>query len=123
MAVAILPASVHASSAPKSADAPVGPYLRIPVLTASIVKANGKRGVLTVETGVFTTDTALRARAEASVPRLRAGYVQVLQIYANGLSPGAPPNPDFLGQELQRETDRILGKGGAKVLFSTLLMN
>ncbi|MFN3521241.1 MAG: hypothetical protein ACK4YQ_03255 [Phenylobacterium sp.] len=107
----------------KKAAGPASPYVRMPILTATVRKRNGKRGVLTVETGLDVPDPKVRELAEASTPRLRAAYFQVLQTYANGLAPGAPPNADFLGRELQRETDRVLGRPGARLLFGTILMN
>jgi len=98
-------------------------YLQIPAVSATTVRANGKRGVLTVETGLDIPDTALRARAEASAPRLRAAFVQIVQTYAAGLTPNTAPNADFLAGELQRETNRVLGKAGAKLLLGTILVN
>ena len=98
-------------------------FIQIPTLTATILRRDGRRGVLTVETGVDVPDGGLRARAEASQPRLRAAYTQVLQVYAAGLSPGGLPNADYLSRELQRQTDLILGKRGAKLLLGTILMN
>lgn len=86
-------------------------------------KPGGRRGVMTVECGVDVPDASLRARAEASLPRLRAAYVQAVQIYAAGLSPGALPNTDFLSLTLQRQTDQVLGRPGAKVLLGAVLIN
>jgi len=79
--------------------------------------------VLTVETGLDVPDKTLRARAEASAPRMRAAFVQIVQTYAAGLAPGAPPNADFLAGELQREADRVLGKPGARLLLGSILAN
>jgi hypothetical protein len=98
-------------------------FIQIPTLTATILRRDGRRGVLTVETGIDIADNGLRARAAASQPRLRAAYVQVLQIYAAGMSPGSVPNVDYLSRELQRQTDLVLGKRGAKLLLGTILMN
>ena len=56
--------------------------------------------MLTVEVGLDVPDGGLRARAEASMPRLRAAYVQTVIIYAAGLPAGASPNADFLAQSL-----------------------
>lgn len=99
------------------------PYMRLPILTATIRQRGGKRGVMSVETGLDVADPKLRALAEVSGPRLRAAFFQVLQTYANGLAPGSPPNPDFLARELQRETDQVLGAKGAKLLLGSILMN
>lgn len=124
LAVMALPAPTLASGGEKKKDeGPASPYVRVPILTATVRRRDGKRGVLTVETGVDVPDAKLRALAQSSVPRLRAAYFQALQNYANGLAPGAPPNPDFLGRELQRETDRVLGKPGARLLFGSIMVN
>jgi hypothetical protein len=44
-------------------------------------------------------------------------------IYAPGLAPGAPPNPDVISAQLQRATDQTLGRPGAKLLLGTILEN
>lgn len=98
-------------------------YIQIQALTASIYRRNGSRGVMTMEIGVDVANDQLRDLASASVPRLRAAYAQVLQIYANGLPAATAPDADYLAAKFQRETDRILGKPGAKLLVGTILIN
>src|ERR1700733_792829 len=71
-------------------------YIQFPTLTATILRSNGQRGVLTVEAGVDVPNSALRARVNLSEPRLRAAYVQRLQAYVWTLGAGDPPNPDYL---------------------------
>jgi hypothetical protein len=65
----------------------------------------------------------LRARVNLVLPRLRAAYLQVLQTYVYSLNPGAPPDPDYLLMSLQRETDRVLGRPGAKLLLGAMQVN
>jgi hypothetical protein len=98
-------------------------FIQLNTITATVVRADGRRGVLTLETGIDVPDEKLRQHADLVAPRLRAAFVQVLQTYAAGISPSTPPNADFVAAELQRETDRILGKKGARVLLGTMLMN
>lgn len=98
-------------------------FIQIQTLTASIKRRDGRNGVITVETGIDVPDHALHGRAEASIPRLRAAYAQVLMTYAAGLPGGSPPNADYLSRELQRQTDLVLGKPGAKLLLGTILIN
>jgi hypothetical protein len=98
-------------------------YLPIDTLTAYTTKPNGRRGVMTVDCGLDIPDANLRSRAQLVLPRLRAAYVQQVQIYAGGLPGGLPPNPDFLARNLQRSTDEILGKPGARVLMGAVLVN
>jgi hypothetical protein len=98
-------------------------YIQFPTLTATILRSNGQRGVLTVDAGVDVPNSALRARVNLSEPRLRAAYVQLLQAYVWQLGPGAPPNPDYLSMALQKETDRVLGQPGAHLLLGAMLVN
>jgi len=117
------PALANSGSGDKKKKGPASSYIPIEVLTATIQRANGNRGVMTLECGVDIPDPKLRALAEQSVPRLRAGYFQVFQTYARGIAPGALPNADFLARELQRETDRQLGRPGARFLMGSLMLN
>ncbi len=71
-------------------------FVQLQTLTATIIKSDGRRGVLTVDAGVDVPDAGLRAKVNLVLPRLRAAYVQVLQSYVYSLNPGAPPDPDYL---------------------------
>jgi hypothetical protein len=98
-------------------------FIQLPTLTASIFRADGHRGVLTVDIGLDIPDGGLRQRATQSIPLLRDAYTRQLLIYAPGIPLGGPPNPDVIGTELQRATDQVLGKPGAKLLLGTILEN
>jgi hypothetical protein len=98
-------------------------FIELATLAATITRANGTRGVMTVEVGIDVPDAALHARASQSIPLLQAGYAEVLRIYAAGLPPGAPPNADYLGFALQRQTDSTLGRPGARLLLGSILVN
>jgi hypothetical protein len=87
------------------------------------MRPGGRRGVLQVEAGLDVPDGGLRGRAEASQPRLRDAYVRFLLTYANSMPAGTPPNPEIIGTALQRATDQVLGKPGAKLLLGTILVN
>jgi hypothetical protein len=98
-------------------------YIQFRTLTATIFRADGRRGVLTVEAGVDVPDPALRDRASISQPRLRAAYVQFLETYAGSLTPGAPPDADYVAHSLQQQTNNVLGRPGARLLIGTILIN
>ncbi|HEY3697066.1 hypothetical protein [Phenylobacterium sp.] len=117
------PPAAHAAEKAEKKKGGGASYIQIQALTATTNAAGGRRGVLTVETGVDIPDGGLRAFCEASLPRLRAAYVQVVQTYAAGLAPLTPPNADFLARELQRETDRVLGRRGARLLLGAILVS
>ena len=102
--------------------APQASYTRLPTITANVMRSGGRRGVMTVETGLDTPDAALRARAAQSAPRLRAAYAAVVQRAANALLPGAPPDVERLVAQLQAATDRTLGRAGARLLIGTVMV-
>src|SRR5437762_6047244 len=86
---AAAPACALASEDGKKKKAGGASYIPIDTLTGATTRPGGRRGVMTVECGLDVPDGSLRARAEASLPRLRAAFVQTVQIYAAGLPPGA----------------------------------
>jgi hypothetical protein len=98
-------------------------YIPIDTLTGTTNKPGGRRGVLTVDCGLSIPDQKLRERAVMSLPRLRAAYVQVVLIYAAGLPSGAAPNADFIVTALQRQTDLVLGRPGARLLIGAIVAN
>jgi hypothetical protein len=125
LAAALAAAPAAALAASKREKKVVGglSYVALPAVTSTIMHPNGRRGVLTVEVGLDIADGRLREFAEASQPRLRAAFAQMLQTYATGLPPGSPPNADTVGQAMQRETDRVLGRRGARLLLGTVMVN
>jgi hypothetical protein len=98
-------------------------YLPVDPITGTTNKAGGRRGVLSVDCGLQIEDAKLREYADQSMPRLRAAYVQVIQVYAAGLPSGSEPNVDFIVQALQRQTDLILKRPGAKLLVGAVVAN
>ena len=118
---AALPLAARAGEEKKKSGG-VG-YIVLATLTGTTHKAGGRRGVLTVDCGLQIDDAKLRDYADLSLPRLRAAYVQVVQTYAAGLVPGSEPNADFLVQALQRQTDLILKRRGAKLLIGAVVAN
>jgi hypothetical protein len=98
-------------------------YVPLNTLTGTTIKANGRRGVLTVDCGLEVPDPKLREYAELSLPRLRAAYIQVVETYAAGLPSGAEPNADFIAQALQRQTDLVLKRPGARLLVGAIVAN
>ncbi len=116
------PAAAHAAAAEKKKSGG-GSYVPVQTLLGTTMRGAGRRGVMSVDCGLDVPDEALRTRAEQSVPRLRAAYLQIVQGYASGLAPGALPNADYIVQSLQRQTDAILGRRGARVLLGGIIVN
>lgn len=98
-------------------------YLPVNTLLGTMIRANGARGVLSVDCGLDVPDPVLHKLVDQSLPRLRANYVQIVQSYAAGLSQGALPNADYIGTQLQRATDAQLGRPGARILLGAIITN
>jgi hypothetical protein len=123
-ALAALPAMAQASGGGgETKTTGSGSYLAMDTLLGTMIRASGQRAVLSVDCGIDVPDPALHKLADQSLPRLRAAYVQTIQAYAAGLSQGALPNAEYIGQTLQRQTDTILGRPGAKVLLGAIIAN
>ena len=101
---------------------PQASYLRLPTITANVTRSGGRRGVMTVETGIDTPDAALRTRVAQSAPRLRAAYAAVVQQSANALLPGTPPDLERLVAQLQAATNTVMGRAGARLLIGTVMV-
>ncbi len=99
------------------------PYYSMPAVAVSVLRSSGRKGVLTVEVGVDVRDPKLRDEIELYQPLLNSAFVSALQPYALGLSPGQLPNADYIALTLQRETDRVLRRKGARLLLGSILMN
>lgn len=116
------PAAALASAAKEEKPA-AGAYLPLPTLTASLLRGDGRRRVLTVQAGLETADAKLRERAALSQPRLRDAYVSALSAYGASTPALGPPDPDAIGAALQRATDQVLGRSGARVLLGSIMVN
>ena len=107
----------------KKGDKSASTFFALDPINAIVVRRDGRRGVMTLETGLEVRDPELMKRAQASTPRLRAAFAQVLMIYASGLRGGAPPDIEYIGRELQKAADQVLGKPGSKVLMGSTLIS
>jgi hypothetical protein len=111
-----------AGESKKKEDAPQGEFIELPTLTATVIRPDGGRGVMTVQAVLYIPDPALRLRGSKSIPLLLNAYVPALQSLAYRLPPGVPPNIDALTVGLQQATDGVL-KPGARVLLGGVMVN
>lgn len=115
-------APARASSSEKAESKPVDAYVRFPTVTATIVRPDGRNGVMTVETGINIQDEALRVRAQQEAPRLRAAYNAVVHLAGTRLRPGSPPDIEQLHRDLQAATNATLRRSGATLLLGTVMV-
>lgn len=102
--------------------AATGGYVRYPTITATTIRPDGRRGVMSVETGIDAPDAALKLRVEQSQPRMRAVFNILVQREANSLLPGGVPNVERLAAQLQAATNIVLGRRGAHLLLGTVMI-
>ena len=122
LAGAAMPGAALAEGAQKKKGGGLS-YIQSDTLTATIVRPDGRRGVMTVDIGIDAPDSGVHNKVVLWQPRLRAIFVQWIVSYAAGLGAGVPPNADYISICLQREVDRALGRPGAKVLLGAILIN
>ena len=92
-------------------------------LAATVMRPDGRRGVITAEAGVDVPDAALKAKVDLLRPRLRDAYISVLNAFAAATPPGGVPDVDLLADRMQAVTDRIVGRPGAKLLIGAVIVN
>jgi hypothetical protein len=121
--IALAPAVAQSQDMAKHKRGGGESYLQLGVIEGTTFRMDGRRGVMTVEAGVDAPDPGVRQRAQSLTPMLKAAYSEVVRNYAAGLPPGAVPNADYLSLELQRQTDRVIGRSGVRFLLGTILVN
>jgi hypothetical protein len=121
LALAVFAADAHAED--KGKGKPKASYVQLQTLALATTRPGGRHGVLTVEVGIDATDPALRDKVDLYTPLLRSAYISALQPYGLGLPSGALPSADYISLTLQRETDRVLGRRGARLLIGSILVN
>ncbi|MBV8978029.1 MAG: hypothetical protein JO261_06945 [Alphaproteobacteria bacterium] len=109
-------AAVHKVTQSKS-------YLMVDPIYATIVTGERPIGLLMVGIGIDVPDDALRKEADTAMPVLRDGYVRNMTIFAaTAVRPSEQPDVGSIAARLQRVTDRILGRKGARVLLAQVAM-
>lgn len=96
--------------------------LRMALVTATVLRRSGRRGIMSVEVTLQFSDAALLERAKLSEPRLNAAFNEAIQIEAARMLPNAVPDLQTITGALQRATDRVLGRAGARVLLGTVMV-
>jgi flagellar basal body-associated protein FliL len=124
LAGVLAPSATIAAAPKKEKKKGGGPsFVQFSTLTATIMRPDGRRGVLTVEAGVDVPDEALRERVALLTPRLRDAYSRVVRTAAVSLRPGWPPDVERLAQDLQKATDATVGKPGARFMIGVVMVN
>jgi hypothetical protein len=121
LALALTPGFAHAAAERKKGGGMS--YIQFDAFHVTVRRPAGGLGVLSIEAGIDVADPALHTRADQSKPILRDAYMRWLTTYGPSLAPGALPNLEQIRVELQRITDRTLGRPGAKLLIGSVIVN
>jgi hypothetical protein len=90
---------------------------------ATIFSGHQPVGLMQFEYGLDIENPKVLALAIKLAPRLRDAYGRVLAQYAGSLyTAGEVPDMQFLAVRMQSATDRIIGKGNARFLVSSLMV-
>ncbi len=98
-------------------------FIQLNTMTANVARIDGRRGVFTVEAGLDVPDPVLRERANGLLPRIRAAFNDTLSVFAASMRPQTAPDLDLLSKKLQADTNRVLGRPGARLLLGSCLVN
>jgi hypothetical protein len=98
-------------------------FIQIPEINVTMVLSGHRNGVLSIGINLDIPDPKLRTYAQSLMPRLRDTYVTQLQAYALSLQPGALVDTEYVRSQLQRSTDSLLKKAGARVLLGSIMTN
>ncbi len=119
LAAVTLAPGLALASAPAKKVAPPDGYFPFEPITVSVLERMRVKGLLTVEFGLYVKDEVLRHRVEGKRRVLSNAYVRMLVDFGSGVATAdTPPDLKALGARLQRVTDSVLGKTGARILFS-----
>jgi hypothetical protein len=119
LAAAALPARASSGG---EAKPPEDSFMRLSTASATIMRPDGRRGVMTVEIGLDIPDPQLLQKAALAIPRLVDAHNGVVQTTAAALLPGEAPDISKLAHDLQVATFLILRKRGAVVLVGTVMV-
>ncbi len=98
-------------------------FLQFYPTAATVFSGHTPAGLMHMEYGLDIKDQRIRDRAAKLAPRLRDAYGRILAQYAGSLyTAGEVPDMQYLASRMQGVTDRIIGKGNARFLVSTLMV-
>ena len=98
-------------------------YLMIDPIYTTIMDGDKTDGLLMVGIGLDVPDAELRAQTEQAMPILRDVYVRSLMAFsATSVRPWCQPDVGAMADRLQRATDRVLRRPGARILLAQVAM-
>ena len=98
-------------------------YLEVDPMYATIIDDDKPCGLLMLGIGLDVPDAVLRVQAEHDMPVLRDAYLRNLILFTStSVRPSEQPDVTVIADRLQRVTDRVLGRKGARLLLAQVAM-
>ena len=98
-------------------------YLMIDPIYTTIMDNNKPTGLLMIGIGLDVPNTDLRGQTEQVMPVLRDAYVRaLLEFTATSVRSWRQPDVGEIADRLQRVTDRMLRRPGARILLAQVAM-
>lgn len=93
-------------------------WVSVSPINVAVLRRNRIQGMFLVEFGLDIPDEAMRAKAEATLPRMRDVWLRSMSDFATTrVKIGRQADLATLTSRLQTTTDQMLGGPGAKVLL------
>ncbi|MBU6298024.1 MAG: hypothetical protein KGJ79_00945 [Alphaproteobacteria bacterium] len=98
-------------------------YVMIDPIYTTIMDGDKIVGLLMIGIGLDIPNANLRAQADHAMPVLRDVYVRnLMEFTATSVRPWRQPDVTAIADRLQRVTDRILRRKGARILLAQVAM-
>ena len=105
--------------APKHKVTQSDSYLMIDPIYSAIMDSDRPVGMLMVGVGIDIPDAKLRGEAVHAMPVLRDAFVRSMMSFSTTfVRPERQPDVAAIADRLQRATDRVLGRKGARLLLA-----
>ncbi|MEJ0027757.1 MAG: hypothetical protein WDN01_17165 [Rhizomicrobium sp.] len=109
--------------APKHKVTQSDSYMMVDPLYLPIFEGDRPVGMLMIGVGIDIPDPRLRAEAEHAMPILRDGFVRNLMNFSTtSVRSWRQPDAAAIADRLQRVTDRVLRRKGARLLLAQVAM-
>lgn len=99
-------------------------YLMVDPFYTTIMDGSRPEGLLMVGIGLDVPNVGLREQVDREMPRLRDAYVRTLMVFAaTNVHSWRQPDVVAIAERLQRTTDLVLKKKGARILLAQVAIH
>jgi|APTNR8051073442_1049403.scaffolds.fasta_scaffold37554_2 hypothetical protein len=121
---AALPSVLMASGAPTKKAGQESNFVGVTQVTATITNGARAAGIIQVDVGIYTTDSALKQQIANMAPLLRSRWRSALQDFVNRYYTfGSVPDANILAGALQRAIDPLTAPKRGRVLLQAIIIH